>query len=165
MAPPEHPTYDVYAAIDIALAEDAGDYGDVSTLSTCAAGASRTRTCCPEPWALWPVGSHAAHHLPSQCLARHMANAWNGTPTLLCPPAPCRRAEVTAPLPACRSVPEGTQARATFLAKAPGVLAGVWVAHAVFARVDPAVSLSWARSDGDRVQPGEILGEAQGSAR
>lgn len=88
-----------------------------------------------------------------------------GTPTLLCPPAPCRRAEVTAPLPACRSVPEGTQARATFLAKAPGVLAGVWVAHAVFARVDPAVSLSWARSDGDRVQPGEILGEARGSAR
>lgn len=67
--------------------------------------------------------------------------------------------------PTRRSVPEGTQARATFLAKAPGVLAGVWVAHAVFARVDPAVSLSWARKDGDKVQPGEILGEARGSAR
>ncbi|KAL4440692.1 hypothetical protein ABPG77_000401 [Micractinium sp. CCAP 211/92] len=63
------------------------------------------------------------------------------------------------------TVPESTQARATFLAKAPGVLAGVWVAHAVFARVDPSVSVSWARKDGDRVQPGEILGEARGSAR
>ena len=64
-----------------------------------------------------------------------------------------------------RSVPEGTQARATFLAKASGVLAGVWVAHAVFARVDPAVSLSWARKDGERVAPGEIVGEAVGRAR
>ena len=67
-------------------------------------------------------------------------------------------------LPAC-SVPEGTQATATFLAKAPGVLAGVWVAHAVFARVDPAVSLTWHKKDGDTVQPGDILGEARGSAR
>ena len=68
------------------------------------------------------------------------------------------------PACACR-VPESTQATATFLAKAPGVLAGVWVAHAVFARVDPAVSLNWLRKDGEAVQPGQILGEARGSAR
>ena len=34
VAPPDHPTYDVYAAIDAALAEDAGDFGDISTQST-----------------------------------------------------------------------------------------------------------------------------------
>jgi hypothetical protein len=34
VALPPHPTYDVYAAIDAALAEDAGDFGDISTLST-----------------------------------------------------------------------------------------------------------------------------------
>ena len=34
IAPPEHPTYDVYKVIDEALAEDAGDFGDISTLST-----------------------------------------------------------------------------------------------------------------------------------
>ena len=64
----------------------------------------------------------------------------------------------------CR-VPEDTQATATFLAKAPGVLAGVWVAHAVFARVDPGVQLTWWLKDGDTVQPGQIIGEAHGSAR
>ncbi|KAI7843930.1 hypothetical protein COHA_002470 [Chlorella ohadii] len=94
--PPEHPTYDVYAVIDAALAEDAGDYGDISTNST---------------------------------------------------------------------VPEGTQASATFLAKAQGVLAGAWVAHAVFARVDPTVQLKWLKKDGEAVQPGNILAEAHGSAR
>lgn len=34
VAPPAHPTYDVYAAIDAALKEDAGDFGDISTNST-----------------------------------------------------------------------------------------------------------------------------------
>lgn len=32
--PPEHPTFDLYAAIDAALQEDAGDFGDITTLST-----------------------------------------------------------------------------------------------------------------------------------
>lgn len=63
------------------------------------------------------------------------------------------------------SVPEGTQATATFLAKAAGVLAGSWVAHAVFARVDPAVQLQWLKKDGDLVQAGQIIAEASGSAR
>lgn len=66
--------------------------------------------------------------------------------------------------PAC-SVPEGTQASATFLAKAAGVLAGSWVAHAVFARVDPAVHLTWLRKDGELVQQGDTIAEACGSAR
>lgn len=96
VAPPEHPTYDVYKVIDEALAEDAGDYGDISTLST---------------------------------------------------------------------VPEETQATATFLAKSTGVLAGSWVAHAVFARVDPSVSLEWSVPDGAGVVAGQTVGVARGSAR
>ncbi|EFN58889.1 hypothetical protein CHLNCDRAFT_19514 [Chlorella variabilis] len=63
------------------------------------------------------------------------------------------------------TVPEGTQASATFLAKAAGVLAGSWVAHAVFARVDPAVHLTWLRKDGELVQQGDTIAEACGSAR
>eukprot|EP00887_Chlorella_sp_A99_P002696 scaffold6.g2696.t1 len=94
--PPEHPGYDVYKVIDAALEEDAGDYGDISTLST---------------------------------------------------------------------VPEGTQAVATFLAKANGVLAGAWVAHAVFARVDPAVTLEWLAADGNAVAAGQTIGVARGPAR
>jgi nicotinate-nucleotide pyrophosphorylase (carboxylating) len=62
-------------------------------------------------------------------------------------------------------VPEGTQATATFLSKATGVLAGAWVATAVFRRVDPGVTLTWAATDGQAVSPGQVLGSARGSAR
>ncbi|GAB4820931.1 hypothetical protein N2152v2_007977 [Parachlorella kessleri] len=96
VTPPAHPTYDVYQAIDAALREDAGDFGDLTTLAT---------------------------------------------------------------------VPEETPAVATFLAKASGVLAGVWVADAVFHRVDPTVTLKWLVDDGESVQPGQTLGVATGSAR
>lgn len=32
--PPPHPTYDLYKVINDALEEDAGDLGDITTLST-----------------------------------------------------------------------------------------------------------------------------------
>lgn len=32
--PPEHPTFDLYSAISAALQEDAGDLGDITTIST-----------------------------------------------------------------------------------------------------------------------------------
>jgi hypothetical protein len=32
--PPDHPTFDLYRAVDAALEEDAGDFGDITTLST-----------------------------------------------------------------------------------------------------------------------------------
>ena len=57
------------------------------------------------------------------------------------------------------------QATASFLAKASGVLAGVWVAHAVFQRVDPGLSLRWLSTDGARVEAGQTLGTVTGSAR
>ncbi len=34
VAPPEHPDYDLYKVVDAALEEDAGDYGDITTVST-----------------------------------------------------------------------------------------------------------------------------------
>jgi nicotinate-nucleotide pyrophosphorylase (carboxylating) len=63
------------------------------------------------------------------------------------------------------SVPATLTTRATFLAKADGVLAGQAVADRVFALVDPRVSLSWRKRDGDRLSSGETFAEAQGPAR
>lgn len=34
VSPPPHPTYDLYKVIDDALAEDAGDLGDITTFAT-----------------------------------------------------------------------------------------------------------------------------------
>lgn len=94
--PPPHPTYDLYAVIDAALAEDAGDYGDITTLST---------------------------------------------------------------------IPESTPATATFLAKADGVLAGAYVAHQAFKRVDPGVQIQWLVDDSAYVKPGQILATVTGPAQ
>lgn len=94
--PPPHPTYDLHATIRAALDEDAGDYGDITTLST---------------------------------------------------------------------VPETTQATATFLAKAEGTVAGLYVATVVFGLVDPAVKMTWQTNDGDQVKRGQVLGVATGPAR
>ncbi|KAL4541042.1 hypothetical protein Ndes2437B_g05435 [Nannochloris sp. 'desiccata'] len=96
LPPPAHPTFDLYTAIDAALQEDAGDFGDITTLST---------------------------------------------------------------------VPEATTASATFLAKAEGVLAGVYVAQMVFRRVDPAVQVTWLVDDSSTVRPGQIIATITGSAR
>ena len=94
--PPPHPNYDLYEAIKAALVEDAGDYGDITTLST---------------------------------------------------------------------VSEDAQATATFLAKADGTVAGLYVATVVFALVDPAVKMTWQANDGDQVKKGQVLGVATGPAR
>ncbi|KAG2483039.1 hypothetical protein HYH03_018068 [Edaphochlamys debaryana] len=93
---PSHPTYSIAKVIQAALDEDAGDRGDVTTLST---------------------------------------------------------------------IPADTQASATFLAKAPGVLAGLGVADEVLAAVDPGVTVEWRARDGDTVAPGQVLGLMRGPAR
>lgn len=43
----------------------------------------------------------------------------------------------------CCSIPESTQATATFLAKADGTVAGISVANMVFDLVDPTLNVSW----------------------
>ncbi|KAL6772319.1 NIC2 [Auxenochlorella protothecoides x Auxenochlorella symbiontica] len=66
---------------------------------------------------------------------------------------------------ALSTIPADTQATAEFTAKAAGVVAGLWVAGAVFARVDPTIALTWRVTEGQRVERGARLGSAHGPAR
>ncbi|GLC46196.1 hypothetical protein PLESTB_001533900 [Pleodorina starrii] len=63
------------------------------------------------------------------------------------------------------TIPEETQAVATFTAKSEGVLAGLGVADEVLEAVDPTVQVEWRARDGDRVSSGQVLGVLRGSAR
>jgi nicotinate-nucleotide pyrophosphorylase (carboxylating) len=56
-------------------------------------------------------------------------------------------------------------ARGTMLAKSPGVISGLEVAAAVFARVDPAVVFTPLVAEGDRVEPGTAIAAVEGPAR
>ncbi|MBL7979340.1 MAG: carboxylating nicotinate-nucleotide diphosphorylase [Bacteroidetes Order II. Incertae sedis bacterium] len=57
------------------------------------------------------------------------------------------------------------QATAQFLAKADGVLAGIWVAERVFEQVDSAINVSWAAREGDWIEKGVWFGTVEGPAR
>ncbi len=61
-------------------------------------------------------------------------------------------------------VPEGVRARARIEQRAPGVVAGLDVAEAVFAAVDPALEFS-ARTDGESWSEPSTVAEIEGSAR
>ncbi|MDH6623190.1 nicotinate-nucleotide pyrophosphorylase (carboxylating) [Streptomyces sp. LBL] len=63
------------------------------------------------------------------------------------------------------SVPEGLRAQAEIVARQPGVVAGLAVVEAVFARVDPEVKVETHVPDGAAVAPGEVLLTLHGSAR
>ena len=52
-----------------------------------------------------------------------------------------------------------------FVARRPGVLAGVAAAREVFAQLDPAVSVTWAAEDGDRIEAGQRVGTVSGPLR
>jgi len=56
------------------------------------------------------------------------------------------------------------QATCTILAKAPGVVSGLPVAAAVFARVDPAIEVRPLTADGERVAAGDALADVAGPA-
>lgn len=62
-------------------------------------------------------------------------------------------------------VPEGTMARGEFVARSPGVVAGLDVAGYVFTVVDPSVVFEARASDGDRVDSGASLAVVEGTAR
>ncbi|MEM9654963.1 MAG: carboxylating nicotinate-nucleotide diphosphorylase [Actinomycetota bacterium] len=55
------------------------------------------------------------------------------------------------------------QATAEFGARFPGVLAGCLCVEETFVAVDPALTVEWSKSDGDRVEAGETFGVARGS--
>lgn len=61
-------------------------------------------------------------------------------------------------------VPAGEQARAVFLAKQDGVLAGIEVAARVFTRPDPEVEFRKKMDDGQEFQRGQLLAEVNGRA-
>jgi nicotinate-nucleotide pyrophosphorylase (carboxylating) len=52
-----------------------------------------------------------------------------------------------------------------FAARRPGVLAGSATAGEVFAQLDPAVSVTWAVADGDRLSAGQRIGTVAGPLR
>ncbi|MGH1492743.1 MAG: carboxylating nicotinate-nucleotide diphosphorylase [Acidimicrobiales bacterium] len=55
------------------------------------------------------------------------------------------------------------QATAEFGARFPGVLAGCLCVEETFTAVDPGLTVEWMKSDGDRVEAGEVFGVARGS--
>jgi nicotinate-nucleotide pyrophosphorylase (carboxylating) len=59
-------------------------------------------------------------------------------------------------------VPVDVMARATFVARQGGVLAGTCCATEAFRQIDEALVLSWVHDDGDRVAPGAVLGAVDG---
>jgi nicotinate-nucleotide pyrophosphorylase (carboxylating) len=61
-------------------------------------------------------------------------------------------------------VPKGALARAVMVVKSDCVLAGLDVAKAVFAALDPAVRFLAVRSDGDACVPGDRVAEISGPA-
>ena len=62
------------------------------------------------------------------------------------------------------TVPAATRARGAILARAPGVISGLDVAAAVFARVDPTVEFRPLAADGQRIAPGDPLADVAGPA-
>jgi nicotinate-nucleotide pyrophosphorylase (carboxylating) len=59
-------------------------------------------------------------------------------------------------------VPAGQQGRATLLAKADGVVAGLEAVAVTFREVDPALALQVVLSDGDDVRPGDAIATVRG---
>jgi nicotinate-nucleotide pyrophosphorylase (carboxylating) len=63
------------------------------------------------------------------------------------------------------TIPAGTRASATIIAKADGVVAGLPMAALVFRLMDPAASVVLVAHDGDQAHPGQRLAVIDGDAR
>ncbi len=59
-------------------------------------------------------------------------------------------------------VPEGATARAVFVARQAGVVAGSACVAETFAQVDPALVVEWQAGDGTVIGPGQVLGLVEG---
>jgi nicotinate-nucleotide pyrophosphorylase (carboxylating) len=73
-------------------------------------------------------------------------------------------AEDLAPLGDLTAVllPDGATCVADVVPRAEGVLAGTRSATEVFAQLDPAISVTWAAADGDRIGPRQVVGTVEG---
>lgn len=63
------------------------------------------------------------------------------------------------------TIPADAQKRARLLVKGTGILAGVEVAQAIFAEVDPTLQVEVLMRDGDAIQPGDVVLTVSGNAR
>ncbi len=59
-------------------------------------------------------------------------------------------------------IPPGLLGRASILAKAEGVLAGIELAGMIFRRVDPSLEFSALVEDGSRIRPGDRIATVSG---
>lgn len=73
--------------------------------------------------------------------------------------------DVRADLTAAWTVASDAEARACIIARQAGVVAGIEVARAVFARLDAGISMCAEVADGDAVAAGQTLVRLQGRAR
>src|SRR5215212_5891467 len=62
------------------------------------------------------------------------------------------------------TVPAKLRAHGTILAKSPCVIAGVEVAAEAFRQLDPAVTFTVRRGDGERCAPGDVVADVRGMA-
>lgn len=62
-------------------------------------------------------------------------------------------------------IPSNLKAKATFVAKAEGVLAGIDIARLVFVRVDPAIKFKILLQDGSQLKKGDLIANIKGNAR
>ena len=63
------------------------------------------------------------------------------------------------------TIPPDASARVVIASREHGTLAGIEIAAAAFAAVDPAVGFEALARDGDRIEPGQDLARIEGSAR
>src|SRR5207253_10705278 len=68
-------------------------------------------------------------------------------------------------LPSTALVPAAAAGSGHFAARRPGVLAGTATALEVFAQLDPAVTVTWAAAEGDRLSAGQRIGTVTGPLR
>lgn len=62
-------------------------------------------------------------------------------------------------------IPAGTPMQAAMVARQPGVIAGMQCAELAFRLMDPAVSVTLRKQDGEAVAAGDVVLEVQGDAR
>ena len=62
-------------------------------------------------------------------------------------------------------IPDDATGSGHFMARKDGVLAGTALATEVFAQLDPAVTVTWAAEDGDRLAAGQRVGSVTGPLR
>ncbi|MCX5779331.1 MAG: carboxylating nicotinate-nucleotide diphosphorylase [Firmicutes bacterium] len=62
-------------------------------------------------------------------------------------------------------IPKEQRARGLFVAKSPGIVAGIKVSRAVFSYLDSASEFEILKRDGEEIQPGDIIAVVRGSTR